>query len=388
MIAYNKTLLDNTLLVDDASSLKKSGFIDSAQFQTIIGDLPSLKRHKNILIRLGFFLLGSFLYSSICGMLTIISINIENFNNEILLFIYSAIGFIGIEFLTKQKYYGYGLDDAFLLGAQMLLFLGVGMTTKGNFLVVFTMIAIISLLSYLRYIYLPSALLFSVGLTGSLAYLMFELGPIGKSILPFVMMLFSTLLYFYAKRVLKNIRLPYYSKGIELVKSFSLLLFYLSGNYLIVRELSIVLLEKEIPANQEISFALFFYAFTIIVPILYLIYSLINKDKIMLWIGFLTLGFSIFTILHYHQIIKNEEALTAGGLALFVLTYFSIKKIKNRETGLTFLPDRFSNSNSQLNLETVIIATQFGLQPENNAEESPLKFGDGGFSGGGSGGEF
>lgn len=388
MIAYNKTLLDNTLLVDEASSLKKSGFIDSAQFQTIIGDLPSLKRHKNILIRLGFFLLGSFLYSSICGMLTIISINIENFNNEILLFIYSVIGFLGIEFLTKQKYYGYGLDDAFLLDAQMLLFLGVGMTTKGNFLVVFTMIAIISLLSYLRYIYLPSALLFSVGLTGSLAYLMIELGPIGKSTLPFVMMLFSTLLYFCAKKTLKNIRLPYYSKGIELVKSFSLLLFYLSGNYLIVRELSIVLLEKEIPVNQEISFALFFYAFTIIVPVLYLIYSLINKDKIMLWIGFLTLGFSIFTILHYHQIIKNEEALTAGGLALFVLTYFSIKKIKNRETGLTFLPDRFSNSNSQLNLETVIIATQFGLQPENNPEESPLKFGDGGFSGGGSGGEF
>ena len=217
---------------------------------------------------------------------------------------------------------------------------------------------------------------------------MFEFGDIGKSILPFVMMLFSALLYFSAKRALKNIKLPYYSKGIQLVNSFSLILFYLSGNYLVVRELSIVLLKKEIPATQEISFAPFFYAFTIIVPAFYLVYSLIKKNKIMLWIGFLALSFSIFTILYYHHILPTEQALTFGGLALFVFTYFSIKKIKNNETGLTFLPDRFSNSNSQLNLETVIIASQFGLQPEKNQQESPMKFGGGGFSGGGSGGEF
>lgn len=388
MIVYNKTSLDKTLLVDEASSLKESGFIDSTQYRSIIGELSILKRHKNILIRLGFFLLGSFLYSSICGMLSIFSTNFEIFNYDDLLFAYSIIGFVGIEFLAKQKYYGFGLDDAFLLGAQMLLFLGVGITTKGNYLAVFVTIAVISVISYLRYIYLSSALLFSAGLTGSLAYLMFEFGNIGKSILPFVMMLFSALLYFSTKRALKNIKLPYYSKGIELVKSFSLILFYLSGNYLVVRELSILLLKKDIPATHEISFAPFFYAFTIIVPAFYLVYSLIKKDRIMLWIGFWALGFSIFTILYYHHILPTEQALTFGGLALFVFTYFSIKKIKNNETGLTFLPDRFSNSNSQLNLETIIIASQFGLQPEKNLEESPIKFGGGGFSGGGSGGEF
>ena len=70
MIAYNKTLLDNTLLVDEALSLKKSGFIDSAQYKNIAKELPTLKRHKNIAIRLGFFVLGCFLYSSICGMLS------------------------------------------------------------------------------------------------------------------------------------------------------------------------------------------------------------------------------------------------------------------------------------------------------------------------------
>jgi hypothetical protein len=108
----------------------------------------------------------------------------------------------------------------------------------------------------------------------------------------------------------------------------------------------------------------------------------------MLWIGFLALAFSIFTIRYYHHILPAEVALTLGGLVLFAFTYFSIKKIKTNETGITFLPDRFSNSNSQLNLEIVIAASQFGLKPEIKAEESPMDFGGGGFSGGGSGEEF
>lgn len=388
MIAYNSTLLDNSLLVDEALNLKKSGFIDSVQYKTIVNELPTLKGQKNLLIRFGFFILGGFLYSSICGMLSIFSINYENFNYEILLFLYSIIGFLGIEFLARQKYYGFGVDDGFLLGAQMLLFTGVGITIHENYLAVFVTMAVVSTISYLRYIYLSSAILACIGLTGSLAYLMFEFGTIGKSILPFVMMLFSGMLYFISKKRIENLKLPYYLKGIQLANSFSLILFYLSGNYLIVRELSILLLKKDIPATQEIPFALFFYAFTLIVPVCYLIYSLKKREKPMLWLGFLAIGFSIYTIRYYHHILPPEVALTFGGLALFAFTYFSIKKIKTNETGITFLPNRLSDSNSQLNLEIVIVASQFGLKPEIKPADSPMNFNGGGFSGGGSGGEF
>lgn len=388
MIAYNKIELDNTLLVDEALSLKKSGFIGSAQYKTIIGELSTLKRHKNVLIRLGFFLLGSFLYSSICGMLSFFLVNSDNLNYEILLFVYSIIGFGGMEFFAREKYCGFGLDDAFLLGAQMLLFVAIGISTNGNYLAVCITMALVSIISYLRYVHLLSALLACIGVIGGLAYLMFEFGTIGKSILPFVIMVFSAMLYFLSKKGFENLKSPYYAKGIELVNSFSLILFYLSGNYLVVRELSIILLKKDIPATQEIPFAIFFYAFTLSIPVCYLLYSLIKKDKPMLWIGFLALGFSVFTIRYYHHILPAEMALTLGGLVLFAFTYFSIKKIKNNKTGITFLLDRFSNSNSQLNLETIVVASQFGLKQEIKPEESPMDFGGGGFSGGGSSGEF
>jgi hypothetical protein len=44
---------------------------------------------------------------------TLISLDAMNENYQFLVYI-ASIGFIGTEVLTKQKYYGYGLDDAFL----------------------------------------------------------------------------------------------------------------------------------------------------------------------------------------------------------------------------------------------------------------------------------
>ena len=108
----------------------------------------------------------------------------------------------------------------------------------------------------------------------------------------------------------------------------------------------------------------------------------------LLWIGFLALCFSVFTYKAYHHVLPPEVALTIGGLVLFAFTYFAIKKTKYNETGITFKEDRFANPNAFANLQILLAASQFGLKPQVKIEESPMKFGDGGFSGGGSSGEF
>ena len=61
MIAFNKELLENTVLVNEAQKLKNSGFISKDQLNAIVAKLPILKHHKNLLVRIGFFLLGCFL---------------------------------------------------------------------------------------------------------------------------------------------------------------------------------------------------------------------------------------------------------------------------------------------------------------------------------------
>ncbi len=386
MIQYNKTELEQEFLVSEGRSLKNAGFIHESQFRLIDKNLTILKSQKNILIRIGFFLLGSFLYSSICGFLTLISLDSMNENYQFLVYLFAIIGFIGTEILTKQKYYGYGLDDAFILGSQLCLAIAIGISTEGNELTISLILSITSLLCYLRYIQLSMAILFCVTLTCSILLLMFELGAFAKTILPFTMMFFAIAIYFSSKKLLARLTLPFYYNGIVFTQAFALILFYLSGNYMVVRELSSELMGVIVTANNDIPFAIFFYGFTFIVPVSYLVLSLYKKDRFMLWIGILALCFSIYNIRFYYAVLPVEIALTIGGLVLFAFTFFAIKKIKNKTNGVTFQPDRFSQGNLFGTAE-ILMATQLGLKPETTVE-SPMEFGDGDFSGGGSGGSY
>lgn len=395
MTAYDKILLDNVYIDEEANRLKESGFISQEQYKGLSYQLPKLKSQNNLFIRIGFFVLGCLLYSSVCGFISLLGLGIMD--NAYLFFIYlfAIIGFGVKEYMSREmKYFGFGLDDAFILGAILALLIGVGLTFEQNYdpsyLAVIIVMAAASSIAYLRYLNLSLALLACIGITGSAAYLIFDYLIIGKAILPFAMLLFSGAGYFISKKKIQNQASPYYDNGLKLAKGFCLILFYLAGNYYVVRELNFSLSEDYFynGVSPEIPFALFFWVFTFIIPVVYLVFSLKTKDRMMLWIGFLALCFSFFTFRMYHHVLPPEAALTIGGFVLFAFTYFAIKKTKHKETGITFKADRFTNPNAFANLQTLVAASQFGIKPETKAEESPMEFGGGGFSGGGSNGEF
>ena len=387
MIAQDKTKLENQFLVDEAHSLYKAKFITEEQFSEIQKAIPTSKKSKNILLRIGFALLGLLLYGSISGFISLLGLSIIDNSFTFFIFVYAAIGFIGAEFFVRQNHSEQGLDDSFLIIGQLLLAAGIGTITDGYELPVALVATIVSLLTYLRYINRVSVLIFCIASTATVAYTMFELGAVGKAILPFVLMVYGLSIYFICKKITENFQFPFYHKGILLVKYFGLILFYFAGNYLVVRELSVVLLGNEIAPNSDIPFAWFFYIFTFIVPILYIYFGIKLLDRAMLWIGFLTLGFSFYTIDYYFLELPIEVYLTLGGLLLFAIAYFSIKALKDKTQGMTFQPDRFINSNDFLHTEALILTSQFGLKPE-VAVDSPMEFGGGGFSGGGSTGDF
>ncbi|KFF17117.1 hypothetical protein [Flavobacterium hydatis] len=396
MIAYDKNLLKNIFLVNEAEKLQKGNFITKEQLDTASGELPVLKSQDNILIRIGFFLLGAFLYSSICGVLSIFGLTYNDDYFTALLYVYALIGFAGTEFLAQQKYYGYGLDDAFILGAQLTLGAAVAMSfitgifgiKSADVLFCMIIVTIVSLVLYLRYIHLSSILIFCLALTATLGFFIFKFIELGNVILPFVLMIYAIGMYCVSKKLLKDLTEPFYYNGFLLMKNFSLIMFYFSGNYMVVREFSAFLSGTYYELSPDVPFSLFFWGFTLVVPVLYLFFGLRNKDRILLWIGFLSFCFSIFTFRTYHHVLPAEVALTFGGLLLFAFTYFAIRKTRDNEKGITFKPDRIDNTNSLLNAEVLIIASTFNLKPEIKAEESPMEFGGGDFSGGGSGGSF
>ncbi|UUW07835.1 hypothetical protein NLG42_17225 [Flavobacterium plurextorum] len=387
MILHNKNLLNNLALVEEAETLESGGFISKEQKKIIKNVLPAFRSQSNILVRLGFFLLGSFLYSSICGAISLIGLSGEDFYFKICCYLFAGVGIAGAELLGNQNYYRHGLDDAFILGIPLNIGFAVAISTEGQEISIAVFVAIASFLTYRRYLHPLSMLVFCIASTAVLFYGMFEIGDIGKTILPFVAMLVSAGFYFLTKGKIKNLTEVYFRDGLILANSFCLILFYLSCNYLVVRELSFELLGVDVLPGQDIPFAFFFYAFTFIVPIVYLVQALRTRDRIMLWISFAAIGFSIFTIRFYYSVLPIEVALTLGGLVMFAIAYLSIQKLKNKEEGLTFKPDRINNSNAILNAEALIVASTFGMKPEVKTD-SPMDFGGGGFSGGGSGESF
>jgi len=388
MIIYDKQILKNDALVDEADTLYKGGFISKEQRKFIKKELPVFKSQDNILVRIGFFLLGNLLYSSICGAISILGLSSEHIFLEICCYLFAAVGFVGSELLAKQNFHNHGLDDSFILGALLNLGFAIGITTEGYEMAIAFFVAVVAIFMFLRYLHLLSMLVFCLAVTAFLFFGMFEFGDLGKAILPFTAMILAAIFYFVTKKLINNLDESYYYNGLLLANSFCLVLFYLSCNYLVVRELSAELLGTEVTLGTDIPFAFFFYGFTFIIPIIYLVQALKTKDRIMLWISFLAIGFSIYTIRFYYAVLPIEVALTLGGLILFAIAYFSIKKLKGKESGLTFKPDRINHSDAILNAEALVVASTFGMKPEVKPQASPMEFGGGGFSGGGSDGSF
>ncbi len=386
MIVFDKQLLENTFLVEDAKRLNDQHFISESDLQNIKQQLPVLKSNKNILLRIGFFILGCLLISSMMGMLALFTISLADNHFGFMMFIYTLIGIGGSEFLAREQLqFGYGLDDAFILAFQGFFCATIGISLDSP-MAAFIALAVIALAGCVRYVHTVSALVSLVGLTGAICYAVLELKLIASAFLPFILLLLAVILYSFYLKLGKDKKLYYYANPISVLQGFSLLLGYFSMNYLVVRELSESLLGLTIAKGEDIPFAFLFYGFTFLIPILYIVYSLYSKDRLILIIGLLTFGFSIYTIRFYYHILPVEVALLLGGTLLFAIAFLAIRKLKDKESGITFKPARGSETDILTNFQAIVVATQVDLKPMES--ESKMPFGGGGFSGGGSGGDF
>ncbi len=386
MIVFDKLLLENTFLLEEAKKLYEQRFISKTQLQDIKQQLPALKTHNNVLIRIGFYFLGCLLISSIMGVLALFTISLADHHFGLMMFIYTLLAFGGSEFLARaQQQFGYGLDDAFILAFQGFFCATIAITFESP-LAAFVTLFFISLLACIRYVHTVSILLSLIGVTGAICYTVLELKLISSSFLPFILFILATILYAVFLKFSKNKKAYYYTNPILILQGFSLLLAYFSLNYLAVRELSESLLGLTIAKGKDIPFAFLFYGFTFLTPLFYLAYSLFSKDRLMLIIGILTFGFSVFTIRFYYHILPIEVALILGGTVLFAIAFLAIRKLKDKETGLTFKPARGSEIAILANIEAVVVSTQVDLKLPESQDKMP--FGGGGFSGGGSGGKY
>ena len=293
MQAHNKIDIENYFLAEEAKKLYKKKFLSKEQLSAISSQLMQLKSNANIFFRIGFFLLGNFLFSTVVSAIAVILMQIITHDYQIIFFLYAIVAYIGIEVLVKMKFFRHGLDDAFILTSQVSFFIGIGILTESVFPVFLSMF-VLGIYFAVRFIHTISALIAYSGLVAFLFNSIVEHNFLSKVYLPFIGLLLAILVYFLAVNMAKNQNLYPYFKTFETLKIVSLLLGYLSMNYYVVRELSESLMEITVTKDSDIPFAVVFYVFTFLIPLFYLFLGIKWKDKLVLYTGVLTLiiGFS------------------------------------------------------------------------------------------------
>lgn len=385
MIVYNRTLLENTFLVAEAIDLNKSGFIQETSSNSIKQELQTLKTSRNIFVRLGFFILGVLLLSSIIGFIALISIDSYLLNhNNIIGFVFSVISIVLLEIICNLNYFRHGLDDAFLIGTQLSFYITLFTITDSYIILSISMI-IIGLFFCIRYVSTLSFLVFLLGIVLLVITLLIDYTTI-SSALPFVLLLIAVGFYSIHQKIKDNEQFYFYQNVLDWFFIFSLLLGYASINYFVVRTLSEELLNADY-SKSDVPFGWIFNLLMFLLPIGYVIYALRIKNRVMLYIGGLTFVLSIATFRYYHSIMPAEWALILAGALIFGAVYFIIQRIKDKATGITFQPDHITNTTMLTTVEALIVNSQ-DMHHAQATQDSDMPFGGGGFSGGGAGESF
>lgn len=387
MIASNYDKIQNHFLIEEVEKLVAMEIVPKAQLDQISQNTVTTKTNSNILIRFAFFLLGNIVLSSIFGVFALLFVAVESQEVFGFLAFLAAIGCVlAAEYFYNQNYFAFGFDDSIILSISLCASVCVGIFTESIPAVVFASLIVTSFCS-VRYVHVPSTFFALVSLIGYTGYLVVEEEVIPSSFLPILLFVIAVGLYFFQNQISKNAAYFLYKNVLETIKIFSLVLGYASLNYFVVRELSEILLGFYFEPNREIPLGSLFYFATFAIPVLYIYLGLKQKDRTFFWIGLLSLALGFATIRYYYSILPIEIALLLGGTVLFVITYFSIRTIRDKTTGITFNEDKNLNPMAFEIVKNILVNANMHATITTN-QESPMEFGGGGFSGGGSGGNF
>ncbi|SEI99234.1 hypothetical protein SAMN04487995_2918 [Dyadobacter koreensis] len=377
--AYNKSWVKNLQIQQTAQLWVTNNLLTSSQFERIKAAFPESFYRPGIFVKIGLFLFTVFGGSFFAGFLSLFFIdNAGSKTFAVLSFISAACYYFFLEFFIKdRKLFHSGIDNA-------LLYMGNGAIII-TFVVLFegmeiwqycSLVLLVNGITTIRYADLFTVFISMASIFVGFASILVKF-PIGKAFMPFATMILSVLLYV----VNKSERDYYYRECQILIKIFVMVTFYFGGNYYVVREGNALLSEITTPNAPQIPFAILFYVFTTVIPILYCFLGLKNRDRVFLIVGLFTAAFSCFTYRYYFDFLAIEIILSIGGFLLILISVLSINYLKIPRFGVT---DEIMEGRKLANLEAILIANQFGQTPE----ENNFKFGGGNFGGGGAGNDY
>lgn len=389
MIFHNNKKLQNLLQQEELENFFREGHLNKDQLAMAFESRKPAYKRTNLFIRIGFFILSLIVAAGTLGLFFLIFQVDQNFEILLLFFSFGVLAALYF-YVNEQDHFQSGVDDALLYFGLLTfltgLFLLIGLPHDENeelkmVLIAFPFLLISAIVFIDR---LLSALCFACFVVISFL-LLAKLGEMGKILMPFLLMGISLGAYLFFRRIEKKRVLWYWKDCLQVVKCLSLLVFYASGNYFIVRELSTSFFDISLGVGEDIPFAFIFYIFTVLVPLVYIFRGLRQKDYIQLNIGLALIAAAVGTIRYYHSIMPPESAMVVGGVLLIALVWATNQYLKTPKFGITAAQDEASDKGGQKQAEALILTETKIHVP---VPETGFGFEGGKFGGGGAGGSY
>ena len=383
--AYNETWLRNQVIQEQAQYWHRKQLLTPEQLAQVASVFPNGHYRPNIWIRVGLFFFTSIAASFALGLTSVFTFAIfsDSFGGGFISLAYGAMFYAAALFLIREKkLYHSGVDNALVYGALGWTFGGFGLmlTNADTFnILLFSYIVLVLLVVVATR---HADWLLTLGATLCVFWILnYQLAQfsVGKLLLPFANMLLAAGLYALKKRYFEQDRYFYWAGCLTIVEVVALVLFYVGGNYGVVREGNALLNGN--PSGQ-IAFAWLFYAFTALIPLLYLGMGLRYKDRKLIVLGILGIAISVGTYKYYFGFLPPEVSITLAGALLIVVAWACIRYLSPTRHGYTHEQDR---ADEGFDAEAMIIAQTLG---KTLPTDQGLKFGGGDFGGGGAGDKY
>jgi hypothetical protein len=402
MIAYNNTFLNNLAILKKCRTWFANNLISVEQMGAILKNYPANYYDPNLFIRIGLFLFMWLMIGAALGLYSLITLPAwsSGSSDTMRIFglftssIFGGLSFLMLEkFIKEKNWFGNGMDDALLYSglssifSLIVIFAGDNLNGANDVLLICFLFLPMLTLTAMRYLDRLVTLAALICFYCICFLLIMKTGSIAKFIMPFAFIALSAGLYVVTRRFLNKEELIHYQRCLTVVKAVAMVVFYVAGNYFVIRESSVEYFGLDLSMGQDIPMAVIFYTFTALVPLGYLFYGLKKKDKLMVWVALLLIAISVLTFKYYFSLGHPEITLTTAGLLMILLAYASIRYLNEDRYGITFKDDPNEDDFLKSNAEALIIARSFGSAPA-QPSGGGVEFGGGEFGGAGSGDKY
>lgn len=376
---YNPVWLQNLHLVKEAKRWRNHSWISKDQFDRITTEYPSSFYHPNLFIRILLFVATLIGLSGVTGLFGLMFIESGSALLPWLCFLYGVLSWFILEkiFIKNHNHYKSGVSEALLYHSVGFIIGGVVWLSEANVYV--TLIACIIVLPFaaIRFIDLISTAAALCCLAYFIFYLLYDAGGIIRQIIPFVMIIFFSGFYFLILKFKKQKENESWEDCPILSEAFSLLVIYAAGNYLVVRELSVSMMDLQLQEGEDIPFAWLFYILTVAIPIGYLYFGIKKKDTVLIRVSLIVVAFAVFTFKYYFSLGHHEITLTFAGIILIAMVMWLFRYLKTLRNGYT-AENILSEKWGSANISAFVISQTMGGNKTPEHVESEGSFGGGG----------